>query len=154
MPRKTYKLTDETYEVLKGNEQSIAKEMECDPSYIYGIRNQENPDPYPKFRALFRASANAGAPIYIWLNDLQSIGKRKKQTVTAQDFYTALIRKIEVDAQSTEEILKAVKDGEVDKHECQKIASMVESIEANLVGLKELLHLKLGECNEQNIRVM
>ena len=41
MPRKTYKLTDETYEVLKGNEQSIAKEMECDPSYIYGIRNQE-----------------------------------------------------------------------------------------------------------------
>jgi len=78
----------------------------------------------------------------------------EKQTVTAQDFYAALIRKIEVDAQSTEEILKAVKDGEVDKHECQKIASMVESIEANLVGLKELLHLKLGECNEQNIRVM
>lgn len=59
MPRKTYTLTDETYRVLNGKEAEIAKEMECEPQYIYGIKNKDNPDPYPKFRELFRASANA-----------------------------------------------------------------------------------------------
>lgn len=153
MARKTYKLSDETYEVLKNHEQGTAKEMECDPSYIYGIRNQINPDPYPKFRELYRAAAADGAPVHIWLNDLKSISNRG-QRIKVEDFYTGLIKKIESDAESTERIVEALKDGTIDKPECLKIADSLQKMGANLESLKSLVQLKLGELDAQNVRVM
>lgn len=86
---------------------------------------------------------------------MQSIANRSTKKTEVADFYLALMKKIEVDAQSTERILEALKDGEIDRIECRKIGSIIEKVRVNLTGLEKLLHSKIGELDESsNIRVM
>lgn len=79
MAKRFYGTTDETRKVLLGNEAAIAKAKGCDPSYVYNIKNSEEPDPYPPFREWFQFCAIGGAPVREYLRDLDGIATHAEQ---------------------------------------------------------------------------
>ena len=149
MARKHYKLTDETFQVLSKHEAAIAREMECDPSYVYKIKNGDEPDRFPPFRELFRAAANAGAPANIWLNDLTAIYiKSRMTTASAVEISLELAEKISADAASAGEILNSLADGKIDKAECHRILAALEKVEQSNQKIKQIVLRRLGELSE------
>lgn len=145
-----YPRTDETYEVLKSFIGPIAKQYPANDSYIYAIKNGDANDPYPHFRHLFLAAARAGAPVEIWLRDLNGIVEHAGGRLgTVTDLVARLSEKITADADETSDILDAIADRKLDKRECHKILAAVETdIDLNS-GIKRLVGSRLAELNER-----
>lgn len=149
--RRTYQLTDETFKVLSNHLSPIAREMECDVSYINKIKNGNEIDRYAPFRELFRSGANAGAPVEIWLHDLTAIYIRsRKSDLCASQLAAQLLEKIQADSESTAQLVDAIADGHLDKRECYAVLEKLERSEANKNRLKELVLGRLGEINEKD----
>lgn len=149
MARKTYQLTDETFQVLSGNEAKIAREMECDPSYINKIKNGVELDRFAAFRALFRAACYAAAPTNIWLNDLTAIYMKSRiANISSVEISLGLIEKINADAASAGEILKAIEDGVLDKSECHRVLAAMETVETSNAKIKQIVLKRLGELSK------
>jgi hypothetical protein len=144
VPRKTYKLTDQTFQALIGHEAAIADEMGCDPSYIYGIKNQSNTDPYPKFRQLYRSTLRAGGGSEYWDNDLAAIRAASKGTTIIAEPIALLLKKVRTDTRLTEEILKAVEDGILDEKEINTILRGVRAVRKNCDEIDAALYQRLG----------
>lgn len=149
MPRKTYPLTDETYRVISGNEQAMAREMECDPSYFHHIKRSEEPDRYPPFREQFRAGAYANAPVEIWLNDLNAILLKAKISRAEAPITQKILDKIQDDSQALQTIVEAARDGHFDKSECHKVlAALAKNAETNK-QIEEQMLIRLAEIGEK-----
>ena len=150
MARKTYHLTDETYQVLIGHEAEIAESMDCDPSYIYGIKNGTHPDPFPKFQELFRACCHARAKAQIYLNKLNAIFTKSIVAVICTSQLTAsLLQKIKDDAAATARIVESIADGHLDESECHEILGALAKSAENNEQLKEIVLARLGEIVEE-----
>jgi hypothetical protein len=134
MARKTYGHTDETRAVLSGNEAAIAREMECDASYIFAIKNAKEPDRYPRFRELFRAAARGGADVSPWMNDLTSIVESVKPAAKeTEDLGKFVVAKFHDESLSTEEFLRSMSDGRLDEHEIDELLTLLERVKSNAV---------------------
>lgn len=149
MARKTYKLSNQTFLALVDHEPGIADEMDCDPSYIYGIKNQKHPDPYPKFRELYRADVRAGGGYEHWDNDMAAIRASVEKRTDTGDTMKCLLEKIHLDAVSTERIVKSLDDGILNEREIAEILRDVKKIRQNTSDLESGLYRKLGELRAQ-----
>jgi len=148
--RQNYGLSDETFQILIGKESLIADEFGCDESYIFGIKNQKNPDPYPKFRRLFRAAVRAGANAQLWLNDLSGIYAKAQMATTAMhELSTNLLEKIKADGESTSRIVDAIADSHLTKTECHAILSALAKNTETNKRLEQLTLRRLGELSEE-----
>lgn len=145
--REIYRLTDESRHVLTGNCGKIAAEMDVSDKYLYAMLAESETDVYAPFRRLFRAAANACAPVEIWLNDLIAIQKRAANACAGAivKMQSALREKIRVDAATTEKLIAALDDGELDKRECHELLAAVYKIRGNADRLESLLHHRLAE---------
>jgi hypothetical protein len=150
MARRTYRLSDETFKVLSGNESAIDREMECDVSYISKIKNSSEPDRYPPFREIFRAACHTGcAPAEIWLNDLTAIYVRSRSIgIKPSELSAKLLEKIETDAKSLSALVDALKDGKLEEGECHEVLSKLAKNQETNASIKQLVCARLGELQE------
>lgn len=150
MARNTYHRSDETFQVLIHHESEIAREGEWKPQYIHQVKDGESPDPYPKFRALFRAAVRAGAKAEIWLNDLTAIYvKARKSDVCSSELSAKLLEKITVGAEAVRVMVDASSDGQVDERECHAILAALGRLERIIKRLQEIVLHRLGEIKEK-----
>lgn len=158
MPRQKFPYTrsDETYQVLQHNTEMIAKEYPCDSSYIYSIKNAGSNDPYPHFRHLFLAAARAGAPVRIWLHDLNAIVARadRSNEIALKDLVAQLADKIESDADSTSELLAAIGDRQLDQSECHRILAKLEISRDIENGIVKVVERRLAELRETKLEAI
>lgn len=151
MARKTYGLSDETFKVLSGHESEIAREMNCDPSYIFKIKSGAETDHYPRFREIFRsASYTNTAPVEIWLNELSGIYIRSRGiNSNTAELSVKILEKIESDSKSLKAIVKGLRDGKLDKSECHEILSKLAKNKATNTEIEELIRAYLGGLEEK-----
>lgn len=150
MAKQHYSRSDETYDVLRGYEGMIAKEHDCDDSHIYAIKNGVSPDPYPRFRHLFRASARAGAPVGIWLHDLNSIALSAQPLKASPECLTeTLLDKIRRNSDATVAVTAALEDKQLDKRECHSILATLAVEAENNRKLERIVQRQLAEHVEK-----
>lgn len=149
--RRQYPRTDETYDVLrKANLKNIAKEYPCDDSYLYTIKDGKSNDPYGHFRVLYKACADAGAEVDIWLNDLIAIKtKARKENLTLRDIAATLMEKIRTDADSSAKLLESLRDNQLDRKECHEILAAFAANDTVEDEIKRLVQLRLAEIGEK-----
>lgn len=149
MARKTYRRSDETFKALSTHEAATAREMECDPSYIYHLKNGDEKDPYPQFRELFRANANAGGAAEYWLNDLTGIFiKARSNNLCTSELSAKMLDKISDDSKALSTLVESLSDGHLEEHECHSILGAMAKNEATNSRIKTLVQLRLGEITE------
>jgi len=151
--RKTYGHSDQTFQAIVKHEAEIALEMDCEATYIYAIKNRDTPDPYPKFRELFRATVRGGGNASFWLDDLNGIYKSAEPAKGLATLHDKLFSDVNVYADAIKEIVKAVSDGTIDEKETRRLIRAMEVIQKNVdVGI-DSLHVHLSELsNEGKIR--
>jgi len=149
-PKCTYTRSDETYEVLRYFVPQIAKEYPCNASHIYAIKDGGANDPYPPFRHIFSVSSAAGAPVDIYLRDLQGIvdRRRRMQTDTMADLAARLAESIKADANEHSEIVDALNSGDLDRAECHKILDAYKISDRIDEEIKTLIRGRLAELND------
>jgi hypothetical protein len=133
MARKTYSHTEETFKALSGREAAIAKEMECDPSYIYGIKNHTHPDPYPRFRELFRAVVRGGGDASYWSEDLAAIAESIRHGADDKDLAGALLDDVGEFAAAIQEISRSIADGQLDENETHELILVMDKIKQDAI---------------------
>ena len=139
-----YSRSDETYDVLRGDEQRISKEYPCDDSYIYAIKNAVSPDPYPHFRHLFRAAARAGAPAQRWLDELSGILMAAQPDCISECLTETLLDKIRRNSDATVAITAALEDKRLDKRECHSILAALATEAENNRKLERIVQRQLA----------
>jgi hypothetical protein len=142
--KEAFRLSDETYEVLKGNEKRIAEEYICDASYIYAIKNQYSNDPFPHFKKLYAAAAKSKSPVCHWRNALDAIDARYAPCAPQRDVSECLIEKIQSDSEATTKLARALLDGELDEREIREIEAAFEKSEINRELIREHFRFRRG----------
>ena len=149
MSRQTYPRSDETFKVLAGHEAEFAREADKDASYFNKLKNDVEPDPYSRFRALFRTGCRTSAPVEVWLHDLQAIFVRsRKLQLVSSELTSTLLQKIQSDSDTLKECLAAIQDGNVDKSECHAILAKLATNEEISNSIKQTVLDRLGELTE------
>jgi hypothetical protein len=149
MARQTYSRSDETFKVLSGHEGEFAREMEKDVSYFNKIKNENEPDPYPRFRAIFRAGCQTSAPVEIWLNDMTGIYIRSRRlNASASELSRIVLEKIDGDGETLKEIFDSTKDNHLDKEECHRILAKLARNEKTNEQIRAAVLARLGEISE------
>ena len=72
-------VTDETRKVFAQNPQALAREYQCNPSYISHIISGDSKDPFAPFEKWFTAAVDAGLDVAPWITRLKIIMERKQQ---------------------------------------------------------------------------
>jgi len=124
--RETYELSDETRAVITGNVKNIAEEMGKSDKYLYAILAGTETDVFAKFKPEYAAAVRAGAPVEHWDNWMAAVRQRyaaKRSSISPAD---ALIAKIQSDAETDAEMVKALADGQISPSEATRILQMVQ----------------------------
>ena len=151
MPKR-YPRTEETYDVLRNHVGSIAKEYPCCDSYISAIKNGDSNDIYAQFRQLFRAASDAGAPVEVWLRDLNGIVERRKVMASdAGDLIKHLSGRMLAEADSTSKILDAISDHDLDRSECHRILQAREISRDLGANIDRIVSARLAEFSKSDM---
>jgi hypothetical protein len=139
--REAYPLTQQTLKALSSTEVTkIADEADIDPSHIYQIRGNYEPDPYGKFRRLYAAVIRAGGETSSWDADLSAI--KAKYRKCKKTIFECLSDKLRVDTDTTDAIITALNDGKVDEREEAIIRNYIEKERDNLSMLETVIGIK------------
>jgi hypothetical protein len=153
MARENYPLSDETFKVLSGHIQEFAAEADKDVSYFNKIKNGVEKDPYSHFRALFRIGCRTGAPVDIWLQDLQGIYVRSRRLhVPLSELSEKILEKVETDSDALHEILAAIKDRQLTKAERHSILAKLARNKETNDAIEQIVLANLGEISETEER--
>jgi hypothetical protein len=136
MAKRFFGTTDETRAVLLGNEAAIAKAKGCDPSYIYNIKNSEEPDPYPPFREWFQFCALGGGNVRSYLHDLEGIACQAESS-RFKSLSELLVKKIDADAESSHVLAEANADGQWDARECERILTECDRVDCETRKIRD-----------------
>jgi len=124
--RETYELSEETRAVVTGNVKNIAEEMGKSDKYLYAILAGTETDVFAKFKPEYAAAVRAGAPVEHWDNWMAAVRQRyaaKRSSISPAE---ALIAKIQSDADTDAEMVKALADGKISTTEATRILKMVQ----------------------------
>jgi hypothetical protein len=147
--REIYPLTTETLKVLTGHVSSIAEEMHKTPQYIHGILSGKEQDRFAQFVPVYAAAKRAGAPVCHWRNKLDAIDARYDAKSPVKQAVECLLEKIHTDSETTANLVEALKDGELDERECQKLLADIEKNRANDDLLEEYAKFRLGVIEDE-----
>jgi hypothetical protein len=129
MGRRVFTTTEETREVLSGNEQAIAKAKGCDPSYIYNIKNLNEPDPYAPFRDWFQDCAVGGGPVRRYIHDLETIACQFEPECQLHSLTATLVEKIKTDSESEMVLAEANGHQTWDERDCKRILDECDAVD-------------------------
>jgi len=148
MPRKIFPTSDETRTVIQGNEVAIAKAKGVTPSYLYNIKNMEEPDPYPPFREWFQDCANGGGNVRKYLHDLEAIAcQAERGSRPMTDPTHKLLHKLESDATSSQVLAKANADDNWNARECEDILESCDKVDCETQELRDMALIRKNEIN-------
>lgn len=148
--RKTYGTTDQTVLAIIGKEQAIAAEMDCHPTYIYGMKDRDNPDPYARFRPLYRAAVRAGSAHCHWDNDMAAIRAEADDARKIAEPMALLLKKVRSDGDLTADILEALGDGVLTEPEIHKILKGIKAVRKNADDIESALLKQLGKLRSES----
>lgn len=141
-----YPTSDETREVLNGQETKIAKSYGCEPAYIFNIKNGHEPDPYPIFRQWLKDCAFGGGNVRVYLHDLEGIAHQAENGINPTVNLTEkLLSKIDTDYKSTHILAQSIADNYLDERECEQILEACDRMKSEEQGLRELALNRLNE---------
>ena len=126
--KESFTLSEETFQVLIGNEKEIAHEYLCDESYIYGIKNQYNNDPFPHFLKLYTASAKAKAPVCHWSNKLKAVDARYADFPNGAIPAECVREKIQAYSKFLETFIGSISDGVLDLREIKALEIQLDEL--------------------------
>lgn len=138
--RHTYDLTDETRKVISGNITRTAEEMNVSDKFLYGILSGDKTDPFAPFEHLYAACKRAGNPTCHYRNKLDAIDARYEKQVPLKTEVECLTEKIHSNAESSSQMVEALKDGIIDSHEAEKLQRAIDK-ERSILDLLEI-HLQ------------
>src|SRR5687767_12621436 len=124
--RHIYTLSNESRKVMSGHVARIAEEADVSDSYIYGILSGDKTDPFSMFQHLYSASARAGAPVCHWDNKLDAIRSRYEKQLPLKTEIECLTAKINANADTSSQMVDALKDGVIDNAEAEKLQRAVD----------------------------
>ena len=124
MSRHDYPLTEQTLAIWNGNCPLIAQEMHVNKSYIYGVLEGMNPDPFAYFEAAYAATVDAGLDTTEWDARLAEIRSRRRPPVSELNGH--LTDKLKEEAETNCLLVKAMEDGHIDEREKKPILKAVE----------------------------
>lgn len=140
--RHDYDLTNETRQILSGNVIDTAAEMNVADKYLYAILAGTQTDPFAKFEHLYAASVRAGGRVGLWDNKLAAIRARYEKEPPCKSPIECLTEKISSDADTTSKLVDALKDGEIDAREAEKIQAAIDKERSTLDMLEIHLQFK------------
>lgn len=124
--RHTYELTKETLKTLTGHVGEIAEEMQVTDKFLYGVLAGVNTDPFAPFEHLYASTARAGVSRCHWRARLDAIDARYDKQRPKAGIVECLAEKITTDAETSERMVEAIRDGRVTAAEAEKIRAAVE----------------------------
>lgn len=142
MPRHTYDLTDQTRKVLSGNVARVAEEMDVSDKYLHAILADDKTDPFSTFVHLYAAAVRAGAPVCHYDTKLAGIRARYEKQVPLKTEIECLTDKISSDADTTAQLVDALKDGVIDAREVERIQQAIDKERSTLDLLEIHLQFK------------
>jgi hypothetical protein len=148
--KKVYATTDETRSVLIGHEAEVAKAKGCDPSYVYNIKNTNEPDPYAPFREWFQDCANGGGNVRAYLHDLEAIACRAERGLNGCEVSATdkLLKKLDTDAESSHVLAAANADNQWDPRECDQILDACDRVDSETRELREMALMRKNATRE------
>jgi hypothetical protein len=151
--RQTYRRSDETFKVLADHLGEFAAESDKDVSYFNKLKNDNEPDPFARFLALFRIGCRTTAPVNIWLNRLNAEYVRSRRLhVAPGELSTAILQKVESDSATLRELFSSIQDGKLDKAECQAILAQIEKNTQIAGQIEHAVLARLGELENRDER--
>jgi hypothetical protein len=147
--KKDYPTTDETREVLAGHEIDIAKAKGCNPSYLYNIKNLEEPDPYAPFREWFQFCAIGGGKVRAYLNDLESIACHAEMGTQPLCLITEHAKGVKEDA----DVAIAVMSGKPLYTQLNEVCEALSQKERQKAAIIEAINLEKDAANGNRSRM-
>lgn len=138
--RETYRLTNETLNVLADKVIAIASEMDVSDKHLYAVLAGTETDPFAKFRRLYAAAVRAGADVSPWDASLSAIKARHSIASPERTQMQCLVEKITLDADTTAKLVDALHDGEIDPQEMTAIRKAIAKERDSL----DVLEIYLG----------
>lgn len=142
--RRTYELSTETIKVLNGSATKVAEEFGCKPEYIHQILGGTQTDPFAKFEWLFSSAVKAGCDTDPYLNRLEAIVAKYRNSGVTRSPFECLADKITGDAVTTKKIVKSLEDGAISEREIGQIQAAIRAerrvlneLEMGLLNVKE-----------------
>ena len=127
MARHIYELSDETVKVMARYQQEIADEADVKVQHINGILAGVSTDPFAPFEHYYAASVRAGAPICHYDQKLSAIRARYEKSAPNKSAFDCLADKITRNAEITTELVEALRDGQIDQREADRILNAVKA---------------------------
>ena len=148
--RHSYELTNETRKVLSGNIPRISEEANVSDKYLHGILAETVTDPFAPFEHYYAAAVRAGAPIAHWDAQLAAIRARYEKPAPKRPVVDCLMDKLGHDAELATELIEALRDGQIDAREAERIQpaidkarSILDLLETHLQFRRELKAVKI-----------
>lgn len=132
MARMVYQLSPQTRKVLTNHVKDIAIEFDCDPSHMYQILSDVEPDPFAKFRRLFKAAVRAEAPFELWMDELSGIIARYTKAPPKRSATECLIEHIQAGSELATKMVESFADGRIDDIEAAKLQAALRDAQAAL----------------------
>ena len=142
--RFTYALSDETRKVLTENVGRISEEMDVVDKYLYAILANDKTDPFAPFVRLYAAAVRSGAPVCYYDHKLAAIRARYEKSIPLKTEIDCLTDKINSDADTTSQLVDALKDGVIDAHEAERIQHAIDKERSTLDLLEVHLQFKIS----------
>lgn len=123
--RSAYGLTDETRKVINGSAKAIADEIGWSDKTVYKITYDEMPDPFAYFKAFYAGCVRAGVDVSHYDVTLSEIKARYTAGKKGSEI-ECLADKIATNADTTHEMVSALRDGEIAEAELMKIRTAIQ----------------------------
>lgn len=136
--RHTFDTTKQTIKVLTGHQAEIAEEANVSDKYLYAILAGTETDFFAPFEHYYSACVRAGAPVCHYDNRLAAIRARYEKLAPVKTEFECLSEKINANADTTSRMVDALRDGQINEVEAEKILNAIEK-ERNVLDIIETM---------------
>jgi hypothetical protein len=143
--RHEYELTDATRKTLTHNVPAIAEEMRVSDKYLYAILSGDKTDPFAPFEHLYDSTARAGQSRCHWRLRLDAIDAKHDKKNPSATPIDCLTQKITTDADTTQKLVAALKDGRISDAEAEAILQAVQKERGVLDLIETVIHFRRGD---------
>jgi hypothetical protein len=145
MSRHTYQLTDATRKTIKDHVQAIAEEMDVSDKYLHGVLAGTETDSFARFLHMYKGTARAGVSRCHWRTAMDAVDAKYDRIAPTATPIDCLTQKITTDADTTQKLVAALKDGRISDAEAEAILQAVQKERGVLDLIETVIHFRRGD---------